>query len=124
MSEKLNVQQKNVELEKLNEELEKIGLNTEKLLQNELLQDDKSVLCKSFYTKTIQGGVTDVPCASFSRYRLLQSRLEETVQQTIKLKEEKISNLEKKLEDSGRLIAALQGKLSTVGGHSQIRQVF
>ncbi|KAF6724372.1 Protein Daple [Oryzias melastigma] len=88
VSEKLNVQQKNVELEKLNEELEKIGLNTEKLLQNELLQDD-------------------------NRYRLLQSRLEETVQQTIKLKEEKISNLEKKLEDSGRLIAALQGKLST-----------
>uniref|UniRef100_A0A8C8DDJ5 Coiled-coil domain containing 88C n=1 Tax=Oryzias sinensis TaxID=183150 RepID=A0A8C8DDJ5_9TELE len=91
VSEKLNVQQKNVELEKLNEELEKIGLNTEKLLQEEHLQDD-------------------------SRYRLLQSRLEDTVQQTIKLKEEKISSLEKKLEDSSRLIAALQGKLSTVGG--------
>uniref|UniRef100_A0A3P9M1V4 Coiled-coil domain containing 88C n=1 Tax=Oryzias latipes TaxID=8090 RepID=A0A3P9M1V4_ORYLA len=90
VSEKLNVQQKNVELEKLNEELEKIGLNTEKLLQEEHLQDD-------------------------SRYRLLQSRLEDTVQQTIKLKEEKISSLEKKLEDSSRLIAALQGKLSTQG---------
>lgn len=61
-------------------------------------------------------GVIGVSCAPFSRYRLLQSRLEDTVQQTIKLKEEKISSLEKKLEDSSRLIAALQGKLSTVGG--------
>lgn len=43
VSEKLNVQQKNVELEKLNEELEKIGLNTEKLLQEEHLQDDRWV---------------------------------------------------------------------------------
>uniref|UniRef100_A0A8C3FZR3 Coiled-coil domain containing 88C n=1 Tax=Cyclopterus lumpus TaxID=8103 RepID=A0A8C3FZR3_CYCLU len=75
VSEKLSVQQQSVELERLNQELEKIGLNREKLLQQEHTQED-------------------------SRYRLLESRLEETVQQTMKVKEEKISCLERKLEET------------------------
>lgn len=41
VSEKLSVQQKNVELERLNEELEKIGLNREKLLQQEHTLEDR-----------------------------------------------------------------------------------
>lgn len=41
MTEKLNVQQQSVELERLNEELEKIGLNREKLLQQEHTMDDR-----------------------------------------------------------------------------------
>ncbi|CAN9502031.1 unnamed protein product [Ophioblennius macclurei] len=88
VSEKLSVQQQNVELERLNEELEKIGLNREKLLQQEHTLED-------------------------SRYRLLESRLEETVQQTMKVKEEKISSLEKKLEESSTLNATLRTELST-----------
>ncbi|XP_028293543.1 protein Daple isoform X2 [Gouania willdenowi] len=85
--EKLSVQQQNVELERLNEELEKIGLNREKLLQQEHTLED--------------------------RYRLLESRLEETVQQTMKLKEEKICSLEKKLEESSVLNASLRSELET-----------
>lgn len=50
-----------------------------------------------------------------SRYKLLESRLEETVQQTMKIKEEKISSLERKLEESNSLNAALQSELTTVG---------
>ncbi|XP_037550950.1 protein Daple [Nematolebias whitei] len=89
VSEKLSVQQQSVDLERLNEELERIGLNREKLLQQEHTLED-------------------------SRYKLLESRLEETVQQTMKIKEEKISGLEKKLEESNTLNAALQSELTTV----------
>ncbi|KAM9842995.1 protein Daple [Aulostomus maculatus] len=89
VSEKLSVQQQSVELERLNEELEKIGLNREKLLQQEHSLED-------------------------SRYRLLESRLEETVQQTMKLKENKISSLEKKLEESNVLNVALRAELTAV----------
>lgn len=41
MTEKLNVQQQSVDLERLNEELEKIGLNRERLLQQEHTLDDR-----------------------------------------------------------------------------------
>uniref|UniRef100_A0A8C2ZBH3 Coiled-coil domain containing 88C n=1 Tax=Cyclopterus lumpus TaxID=8103 RepID=A0A8C2ZBH3_CYCLU len=93
VSEKLSVQQQSVELERLNQELEKIGLNREKLLQQEHTQED-------------------------SRYRLLESRLEETVQQTMKVKEEKISCLERKLEESNMLNTTLRAKLTTVKNHN------
>ncbi|KAK1894070.1 Protein Daple [Dissostichus eleginoides] len=88
VSEKLSVQQQSVDLERLNEELEKIGLNKEKLLQQEHTLED-------------------------SRYRLLESRLEETVQQTMKIKEEKIFSLERKLEESKKLNTKLRADLST-----------
>ncbi|XP_040916460.1 protein Daple isoform X1 [Toxotes jaculatrix] len=88
VSEKLSVQQQSVELERLSEELEKIGLNREKLLQQEHTLED-------------------------SRYRLLESRLEETVKQTMKIKEEKISSLEKKLEESNTHSATLRAELAT-----------
>ncbi|XP_031734971.1 protein Daple-like [Anarrhichthys ocellatus] len=88
VSEKLSVQQQSVKLERLNQELEKIGLNREKRLQQQHTLED-------------------------SKYRLLESRLEETVQQTMKIKEEKISCLEKKLEDSNTLNTTLRAKLAT-----------
>ncbi|XP_026006957.1 protein Daple isoform X2 [Astatotilapia calliptera] len=102
VSEKLSVQQQKVELERLNEELEKIGLNREKLLQQEHTLED--------------------------RYRLLESRLEETVQQTMKVKEEKISSLEKKLEESGALNKTLHAALEAArqtasGSHQQHEEV-
>ncbi|XP_076604894.1 protein Daple isoform X2 [Chaetodon auriga] len=87
VSEKLSVQQQSVQLERLNEELEKIGLNREKLLLQEHTLED--------------------------RYRLLESRLEETVQQTMKIKEEKISCLQKKVEESSTLNTALCAELAT-----------
>ncbi|KAM4540673.1 protein Daple isoform 2-T2 [Fundulus diaphanus] len=86
VSEKLSVQQQNVEVERLKEELERIGLNREELLQQELTQED--------------------------RFRLLETRLEETVQQTLKLKEEKISSLEKKLQESNALNVCLRSELA------------
>ncbi|KAM8915228.1 protein Daple isoform 2-T2 [Spinachia spinachia] len=92
VSEKLSVQQKSVELERLNQELEKIGLHKEKLLQQEHTLED-------------------------SKYKLLESRLEETVQQTMKIKEEKISSLEKKLEESLTLNTTLRAKI-TPGEHN------
>ncbi|XP_056152507.1 protein Daple isoform X2 [Lampris incognitus] len=86
VSEKLSVQQQSVDLERLNEELEKIGLNRERLLQQEHSFED--------------------------RYKLLESRLEETVQQTLKIKEEKISSLEDKLQESNTLNATLRTELA------------
>lgn len=53
-------------------------------------------------------------CLNVSRYRLLECRLEETVQQTMKVKEEKISSLEKKLEESGALNKTLHAELEAV----------
>lgn len=41
VTEKLNVQQQCVQLERLNEELEKIGLNRERLLQQEHTLEDR-----------------------------------------------------------------------------------
>ncbi|XP_060938263.1 protein Daple [Limanda limanda] len=93
VSEKLSVQQQSVELERLNEELEKIGLNREKLLQQEHTLED-------------------------SRYRRLESRLEETVQQTMKIKEEKIFTLEKKLQESHTLNATLRAERAN--GHTTV----
>lgn len=55
-----------------------------------------------------------LPYFSLSRYRLLESRLEETVQQTMKIKEEKISSLEKKVEESNKVNVTLLAELSTV----------
>ncbi|KAK5916285.1 hypothetical protein CgunFtcFv8_011285 [Champsocephalus gunnari] len=80
VSEKLSVQQQSVDLERLHGELEKMGLHQEKVLQQEHTLED-------------------------SRYRLLESRLEDTVQQTMKIKEEKIFSLERKLEESKKLNA-------------------
>lgn len=45
---------------------------------------------------------------------MLESRLEETVQQTMKIKEEKISSLEKKVEESNKVNSTLLAELSTV----------
>ncbi|KAF7649667.1 hypothetical protein LDENG_00137780 [Lucifuga dentata] len=106
VSEKLSVQQQSVELEKLHEELEKIGLNKKKLLQQELTLED-------------------------GRYRLLESQLEETVQQTMKVKEEKISTLEKKLEETNTLnaesmaqqaVAVFRQQQKEEGNHSSQQQ--
>lgn len=48
VSEKLNVQQQSVDLDRLSEELEKIGLNREKLLQQEHTLDDRFLSESSF----------------------------------------------------------------------------
>ncbi|XP_028994207.3 protein Daple isoform X3 [Betta splendens] len=86
--EKLSVQQQSVELENLNKELEKVGLNREKLLQEEHTLED-------------------------SKYRQLESRLEETVHQTTKINQEKISTLQNKLEESNKLNNMLRTELAT-----------
>ncbi|XP_061156704.1 protein Daple isoform X1 [Syngnathus typhle] len=88
VSEKLRVQQHSVELERLNEELEKVGLNRERLLQREHVLED-------------------------SKYKLLESRLEETVQQAMRIKEGKIGALEKKVEESNTHNATLRSQLAT-----------
>lgn len=57
-------------------------------------------------------------CLTVSRYRLLESRLEETVQHTMKIKEEKISSLEKKVEESNKVNTTLLAELSNVKKHT------
>lgn len=52
-----------------------------------------------------------------SRFRLLESRLEETVQQTMRSKEEKISSLEQKVEESNTVNATLLAELASVRTH-------
>ena len=53
-----------------------------------------------------------------SKYRLLESRLEETVQQTMKLKEQKISSLKQKLQESNTLNTTLSSELTAVRTHT------
>lgn len=50
----------------------------------------------------------------------MESRLEETVQQTMKIKEEKISSLEKKVEESNAANATLLAELASVRTHMNI----
>lgn len=64
----------------------------------------------------------DLFCLHGSKYKLLESRLEETVQQTLKIKEEKISCLEKKLEESRTLNTTLRAKLTPVS--TRIKKLF
>ncbi|KAM6973258.1 protein Daple [Aplochiton taeniatus] len=89
VSEKLCVQQRSNELECVSQELEKMGLNRERLLQ-------------------------ETHCWEDSKYRLLENRLEETVQQTLMIREEKIGCLESRLEQSSNLNGVLRTELVTL----------
>uniref|UniRef100_A0A8C5FJL8 HOOK N-terminal domain-containing protein n=1 Tax=Gadus morhua TaxID=8049 RepID=A0A8C5FJL8_GADMO len=88
VSEKLRTQQMNNDLEKLTHELEKIGLNKERLLHDEQSSDD--------------------------RFRLLESRLETTLNSSLEIKEEKIAALEARLQESSNLNQQLRQELKTV----------
>ncbi|XP_021246320.1 girdin isoform X4 [Numida meleagris] len=88
VSEKLKTQQMNNDLEKLSHELEKIGLNKERLLCDEQSSDD--------------------------RYKLLESKLESTLKNSLEIKEEKIAALEARLEESTNLNQQLRQELKTV----------
>ncbi|XP_041121368.1 protein Daple-like isoform X2 [Polyodon spathula] len=87
--EKLKSQQQSNELEKLNQELEKIGLNKEKLLQEEHSSDD-------------------------NKYKILETKIESTLQETLEIKEEKIQSLESRLEESSSLNQQLRSELTSV----------
>ncbi|MGH0171509.1 UNVERIFIED_CONTAM: hypothetical protein FKN15_070949 [Acipenser sinensis] len=87
--EKLKSQQQSNELEKLNQELEKIGLNKEKLLQEEHSSDD-------------------------NKYKILEMKIESTLQKTLAIKEEKIQALESRLEESSSLNQQLRSELTSV----------
>ncbi|XP_078260992.1 girdin-like isoform X15 [Rhinoraja longicauda] len=88
VNEKLHAQQMNNDLEKLTHELEKIGLNKERLLHDEQTTDD--------------------------RYKLLESKLESTLNKSLEIKEEKIASLEARLEESTNLNQQLRHELKTV----------
>lgn len=49
---------------------------------------------------------------------MLESRLEETVQQTMKVKDKKISGLEKRVEESNAVNATLLAELASVRTHA------
>ncbi|XP_032883420.1 protein Daple [Amblyraja radiata] len=87
--EKLRSQELSNELEKLNQELEKIGLTKERLLQEEHSSDD-------------------------NKYKLLETRIESTMKQTLEIKEEKVQALESRLAESSTLNQELRLELSTV----------
>ncbi|XP_068182840.1 girdin-like isoform X3 [Antennarius striatus] len=87
VSEKLQTQQMNNDLEKLTHELEKIGLNKERLLHDESSDD---------------------------RFKLLESKLESTLKSSLEIKEEKIAALEARLQESSNLNQQLRQELKTV----------
>ncbi|XP_063039855.1 protein Daple isoform X2 [Engraulis encrasicolus] len=89
VNEKLKVQQQCNEMETLSHELEKMGLNRERLLQEEHSCED-------------------------NKYKILESKIESTLKKTLDLREEKISGLESRLEESGNLNLQLRTELSTV----------
>ncbi|XP_078001237.1 girdin-like isoform X5 [Glandiceps talaboti] len=75
VSEKIKTQQLSNELEKLSTELHKIGLNKEKILHQELTEDE-------------------------DRYKALENRMEDALKKSLELKEEKIVALESRLKES------------------------
>ncbi|XP_008319593.1 girdin isoform X3 [Cynoglossus semilaevis] len=87
VSEKLQTQQMNNDLDKLTHELEKIGLNKERLLHDENSDD---------------------------RFELLQTKLESTLKSSLEIKEEKIAALEARLQESSNLNQQLRQELKTV----------
>uniref|UniRef100_A0A7N8XLH0 Coiled-coil domain containing 88A n=1 Tax=Mastacembelus armatus TaxID=205130 RepID=A0A7N8XLH0_9TELE len=87
VSEKLQTQQMNNDLEKLTHELEKIGLNKERLLHDESSDD---------------------------RFKLLETKLESTLKSSLEIKEEKIAALEARLQESSNLNQQLRQELKTV----------
>ncbi|XP_053365448.1 protein Daple isoform X2 [Clarias gariepinus] len=89
VNEKLRVQQQCNELEKLSHELEKIGLNRERLLQEEHSCED-------------------------NKYRILETKIESALKNSLKLKEEKIQGLESRLEESSSLNQQLRSELTSV----------
>ncbi|TRY55298.1 hypothetical protein DNTS_013455 [Danionella cerebrum] len=89
VNEKLRVQQQCNELEKLSHELEKIGLNREKLLQEEHSSED-------------------------NKYKILETKIESALKNTLELREEKIQSLESRLEESSSLNQELRIELTTV----------
>ncbi|XP_047677588.1 protein Daple isoform X1 [Tachysurus fulvidraco] len=92
VNEKLRVQQQCNELEKLNHELEKIGLNRERLLQEEHRCEDNWS----------------------SKYRILETKIESALKNSLELKEEKIQSLESRLEESSSLNQQLRTELTSV----------
>ncbi|TSN67081.1 Protein Daple [Bagarius yarrelli] len=89
VNEKLRVQQQCNELEKLSHELDKIGLNREKLLQEEHSCED-------------------------NKYRILETKIESALKNSLKLREEKIQSLESRLEESSSLNQQLRSELTSV----------
>ncbi|XP_053538914.1 protein Daple isoform X2 [Ictalurus punctatus] len=89
VNEKLRVQQQCNELEKLSHELEKIGLNRERLLQEEHSCED-------------------------NKYKILESKIESALKNSMELKEEKIQGLESRLEESSSLNQQLRTELASV----------
>eukprot|EP00057_Strongylocentrotus_purpuratus_P030818 XP_782798.3 PREDICTED: girdin isoform X2 [Strongylocentrotus purpuratus] len=75
VNEKIKTQQLSNDLEKLTSELDRIGLDKEKLLQRELTADE-------------------------SRYKDLESRMEDSLKKSRDIKDDKINTLETKLQSS------------------------
>uniref|UniRef100_A0A3Q3ENP7 Coiled-coil domain containing 88C n=1 Tax=Labrus bergylta TaxID=56723 RepID=A0A3Q3ENP7_9LABR len=92
------------ELERENKELQKqatIDKRTLATLREELVSEKLSVQQQSVELERLNEELEKI---GLNREKLLlESRLEETVQQTMKIKEEKISYLEKKVEESNAL---------------------
>uniref|UniRef100_A0A7N8WR91 Coiled-coil domain containing 88C n=1 Tax=Mastacembelus armatus TaxID=205130 RepID=A0A7N8WR91_9TELE len=107
------------EMERENKELQKqatIDKRTLATLREELVSEKLCVQHQSVELERLNEELEKIGLNReklLHRYRLLESRLEETVQQTMKIKEEKISTLEDKLEESNVLNAALRVELVT-----------
>ncbi|XP_068508674.1 girdin isoform X3 [Syngnathus scovelli] len=110
VSEKLRTQQINNDLEKLTHELEKIGLNKERLLLDED-SDDRYPQAFSFLFFFFLGSKSSF---FFSRFKLLESKLESTLKSSLEIKEEKIAALEARLQESSNLNQQLRQELKTV----------
>uniref|UniRef100_A0AAY4EVZ8 Girdin n=1 Tax=Denticeps clupeoides TaxID=299321 RepID=A0AAY4EVZ8_9TELE len=89
VSEKLKMQNKDKELEKLTRELEKMGLNEQQLLSDQRAADD-------------------------SRYKQLESDLESSLKRCVEIKEEKMTVLESRLKETSALNQQLRQELRTV----------
>ncbi|KAG8449048.1 hypothetical protein GDO86_015922 [Hymenochirus boettgeri] len=87
--EKLKTQQMSSELDKLNLELEKIGLNRELMLQDENSNAEQ-------------------------KYKILEGKIESTLQTTLAVKEKKILALETQIEEIRNLNQQLQNELNLI----------
>lgn len=72
--------------------------------------------CLQTYTVeyVVLGLLTQIPYWPFSKYRILETKIESALKNSLKLKEEKIQGLESRLEESSSLNQQLRSELTSV----------
>lgn len=122
MSEKLKMQQRDNELERLVHELEMKVLNQESVQAEQEAQDSRYVNASQgwWHSKYSRRFRRASRCRR-SRFKMLESELELSLKKSLRIKEDKMAALEAHLQESSKLNQQLRQELSTVSHTFTIR---